>query len=84
MPKLDSRLRREVQEYLKETGATKEERATVWQMVHEGYDYLSSHLCEYGHGVRHSDYRMSVKMPLEKALQKTDMDTCSSLSRTTR
>ena len=42
MPKLDSHLRREVQEYLKETGATKEERATVWQMVHEGYDYLSN------------------------------------------
>ena len=42
MPKLDSHLRREVQEYLKESGATKEERATVWQMVHEGYDYLSN------------------------------------------
>ena len=42
MPKLDSHLRREVQEYLKETGATKEERTTVWQMVHEGYDYLSN------------------------------------------
>lgn len=42
MPKLDSHLRREVQDYLKESGATKEERATVWQMVHEGYDYLSN------------------------------------------
>ena len=42
MPKIDSRLRREVQEYLRENGATKEERATVWQMVHEGYDYLSN------------------------------------------
>ena len=42
MPKLDSHLRREVREYLKETGATKEERATVWQMAHEGYDYLSN------------------------------------------
>ena len=42
MPKLDSHLRREVQDYLKGSGATKEERATVWQMVHEGYDYLSN------------------------------------------
>jgi len=42
MPKLDSHLRREVQDYLKESGATKKERATVWQMVHEGYDYLSN------------------------------------------
>ena len=42
MPKLDSHLRREVQDYLKESGTTKEERATVWQMVHEGYDYLSN------------------------------------------
>lgn len=42
MPKLGSRLRREVQEYLRENGATKDERATVWRMVHEGYDYLSN------------------------------------------
>ena len=42
MSKLDSHLRREVQEYLRENRVTKEERATVWQMVHEGYDYLSN------------------------------------------
>lgn len=42
MPKLDSHLRREVQEYLRENRATKEERTIVWQMVHEGYDYLSN------------------------------------------
>ena len=42
MPKLDSDLRCEVQTYLKENNATKEERATVWRMVHEGQDHLAN------------------------------------------
>ena len=42
MPMLDIALRREVQHYLKENNASKEERSAVWRMVHEGYDYLSN------------------------------------------
>ena len=42
MPKLDLHLHREVQKYLKENDATKEERDIVWKMVHKGYDHLSN------------------------------------------
>lgn len=56
----------------------------LWEEYCMAAHRVQCHLCGYGHGVRHSDYRISVKMPMEKALQKTDMDTCSSLSRITR
>lgn len=42
MSMLDPALRREVQAYLNENNASKEERDTVWQMVREGYDHLSN------------------------------------------
>ena len=38
MAKLDTALHCEVQNYLNENSATKAERATIWQMVHEGFD----------------------------------------------
>ena len=38
MPKLDSELRLEVQEYLAEMNATKAERNDVWYWVHHGVD----------------------------------------------
>ena len=38
MPKLDSELRLEVQEYLAEMNATKAERDDVWYWVHHGAD----------------------------------------------
>ena len=41
MTTLDATLHSEVRDYLNETCATKAERATVWQMVHEGFDHLS-------------------------------------------
>ena len=42
MTTLDATLHSEVRDYLNETCATKAERATVWQMVHEGFDHLSN------------------------------------------
>lgn len=42
MPKLDPKLRREVQAYLDEMNATKAERAYVWRWVHSGHDFLSN------------------------------------------
>jgi len=42
MTTLDAALHSEVWDYLNENCATKAERATVWQMVHEGFDHLSN------------------------------------------
>lgn len=42
MAKFDAVLQDEVKIYLSENNATKAERASVWQMVHRGQDYLSN------------------------------------------
>ena len=38
MPKLDTKTRREVMEYLRENNASPKERRTIWQWVHLGTD----------------------------------------------